>query len=186
MDISLRSVSNEDITDIALPAVHGEDDDEGAEGVQPLVASEGEALHSAPPVLDGDLVTLTLLPRSRWQTLLNLEIIQQRNKPKEPPKPPEKAPFFLPTLPGVEHRFAIEDKAAGQGKEKATRRLDQIHASTRSVFVTKLFAEDESGDREFRYARMQPKPAELAFQTKHSSRIQSRSCRPRWTSSCAL
>ena len=31
---------------------------------------------STPPQLDGELITLTLLPRSRWQTLLNLEIIQ--------------------------------------------------------------------------------------------------------------
>ena len=28
------------------------------------------------PNLDGDIVTLTLLPRSRWQTLLNLDVIQ--------------------------------------------------------------------------------------------------------------
>lgn len=33
---------------------------------------------STPPQLDGDLVTLTLLPRSRWQTLLNIEVIQVR------------------------------------------------------------------------------------------------------------
>lgn len=31
---------------------------------------------STPPQLDGELITLTLLPRSRWQTLLNLELIQ--------------------------------------------------------------------------------------------------------------
>lgn len=35
---------------------------------------------STPPQLDGDLVTLTLLPRSRWQTLLNLDVIQVRVK----------------------------------------------------------------------------------------------------------
>jgi len=33
-------------------------------------------VYSTPPQLDGDLVTLTLLPRSRWQALLNLEVIQ--------------------------------------------------------------------------------------------------------------
>lgn len=35
---------------------------------------------STPPQLDGDLVTLTLLPRSRWQTLINLETIQVRRR----------------------------------------------------------------------------------------------------------
>ena len=34
---------------------------------------------STPPQLDGELITLTLLPRSRWQTLLNLEVIQVRD-----------------------------------------------------------------------------------------------------------
>ena len=31
---------------------------------------------STPPQLDGELVTLTHLPRSRWQTLLHLDVIQ--------------------------------------------------------------------------------------------------------------
>jgi hypothetical protein len=30
------------------------------------------------PDLDGEVVTLTHLPRSRWQTLLNLDVIQAR------------------------------------------------------------------------------------------------------------
>lgn len=55
--------------------------------------------------LAGDLATLSLLPRSKWQTLINLETINARNKPKQPPKAPEKAPFFLPTLPGTKTRF---------------------------------------------------------------------------------
>jgi hypothetical protein len=33
---------------------------------------------STPPQLDGELITLTLLPRARWQTLLNLEVIHVR------------------------------------------------------------------------------------------------------------
>jgi len=31
---------------------------------------------ATPPQLDGELITLTLLPRARWQALLNLEVIQ--------------------------------------------------------------------------------------------------------------
>lgn len=69
---------------------------------------------STPPQLDGDLITLTLLPRSRWQTLLNLEVIQvsppasleiatnslwhsneinRRNLPKPQSKPPSSSPL---------------------------------------------------------------------------------------------
>jgi hypothetical protein len=34
---------------------------------------------TTPDQLDEELVTLTLLPRSRWQTLLNLDVIQVRS-----------------------------------------------------------------------------------------------------------
>ena len=45
-----------------------------------------------------ELQTLSLVPKSRWQTLLHLDTIRQRNKPTEPPKLPEKAPFFLHSI----------------------------------------------------------------------------------------
>lgn len=100
---------------------------------------------STPPQLDGELVTFTLLPRSRWQTLLNLEVIQQRNKPKEPPKQPEKAPFFLPTLPGVEQRFAVDDvQKAKEDAKKSTKRLQRAAGETESVFYKKLVEAHES------------------------------------------
>ncbi|KAK3705350.1 rRNA-processing protein utp21 [Vermiconidia calcicola] len=48
--------------------------------------------------LSSSLLSLSLVPRSRWQNLLHLDLIRQRNRPVEPPKKPEKAPFFLPSL----------------------------------------------------------------------------------------
>ena len=56
------------------------------------------------PLSEG-LVTLSSLPKSRWSNLQNLDIIKLRNKPVEPPKQPKQAPFFLPTLPGLEPKF---------------------------------------------------------------------------------
>ncbi|XP_065834834.1 WD repeat-containing protein 36-like isoform X2 [Oscarella lobularis] len=56
------------------------------------------------------LVTLSRLPNSRWKNLVHLDTIKERNKPKEPPKAPEAAPFFLPTVPGLGFKFATEDK----------------------------------------------------------------------------
>ena len=35
-------------------------------------------VYSTPEQLGDELITLTLLPRSRWQTLLNLEVISVR------------------------------------------------------------------------------------------------------------
>ena len=46
--------------------------------------------------LASDLLTLSLVPKARWQTLLNLDVIRERNKPKDAPKKPQSAPFFLP------------------------------------------------------------------------------------------
>jgi U3 small nucleolar RNA-associated protein 21 len=115
------------------------------------------------PDLDGEIVTLTHLPRSRWQTLLNLDVIQvnfsifrsvfpthsiisdnqQRNKPKEPPKAPEKAPFFLPTLPGVEARFIVQEKP---NEKMPTRRSEKAAANAENVFVQRLSQEPKDSD----------------------------------------
>ncbi|KAI0320117.1 Utp21-domain-containing protein [Amylostereum chailletii] len=146
-DVSLRTVTEEEVANVALPTMHGDGDEDGLDDLSALtITDEPQDLFSTPPNLDGDLVTLTLLPRSRWQTLLNLDIIQQRNKPKEPPKPPEQAPFFLPTLPGVEQRFATEEKK--NVSQKATRRLDKIAAESESVFLKNLAEESEDGNYE--------------------------------------
>jgi len=42
-------------------------------------------------------------------------LLQERNKPKQPPKVPKAAPFFLPTVPGLELMFA---KSTDDDKEE--------------------------------------------------------------------
>lgn len=39
-------------------------------------------------------------------------LLQERNKPKDPPRKPKSAPFFLPTVAGLEPKFELpeEDK----------------------------------------------------------------------------
>lgn len=68
--------------------------------------------------ISDELITLSLLPNSRWQNLLNLDVIKQRNKPREPPKAPKSAPFFLPTIAGLEPKFAplVEEKEEDKTK----------------------------------------------------------------------
>ena len=41
------------------------------------------------------LVTFSNLPPAHWKNLFHLELIKERNKPKEAPKKPPSAPFFL-------------------------------------------------------------------------------------------
>ncbi|THG98692.1 hypothetical protein EW026_g3542 [Hermanssonia centrifuga] len=152
-EVSFQGIVEEDVVDISLPSVQGEAEDKALEALSALTAEEGpNDVFVTPPQLDGDLVTLTLLPRARWQTLLNLEVIQQRNKPKEPPKPPEKAPFFLPTLPGVEHRFNV-DQAGENKSKKSTKRLEKAATSSESLFYQKLTAEDEEDESFYNYTK---------------------------------
>lgn len=78
-----------------LPSIQGTDEEEGAysfnltmniltqnvlalEGLAALGVIESPDTFQTYTQLDGDLITLTLLPRARWQTLLNLDVISVR------------------------------------------------------------------------------------------------------------
>ena len=52
----------------------------------------------APVPLVPHLITMSMLPRTQWLNLVHLDTIKERNKPIEPPRKPEAAPFFLPTI----------------------------------------------------------------------------------------
>ena len=71
------------------------------------------------------MVTMSLLPRAQWQALMYLDTIRERGRPTEPPKKPEAAPFFLPTLASLAPNpvFAPPEAAAvsAQGDEPASR-----------------------------------------------------------------
>lgn len=103
----------------------------------------------APPdQLSLDMLTLSLVPKSRWQNLLHLDTIRQRNKPKEPPKAPEKAPFFLPSLDSAktpaEPPKAIEQNETTLAERSRITKMDR--AATASLFTTTLQAAKQSTD----------------------------------------
>jgi len=90
----------------------GNDDDQARDTAAAAAAAEGvvdvkTAVYAekddagAPVPLVPELVTLSLLPHTQWQNLVHLDTIKARNKPVEPPKKPEAAPFFLPTVLGA-------------------------------------------------------------------------------------
>ena len=51
---------------------------------------------SQEPLAAGSL-TMSNVPKSKWENMLRLEEIKERNKPQQPAKKPKEAPFFLPT-----------------------------------------------------------------------------------------
>lgn len=120
LNLALSGINEEDVlqselnemgeNEEALPTLRGVDIEELNEEddrLRELDVGEGELqrtytsrpqlfLEGGHNVEGSGLITLSTMPRSRWMTLLNLDIIKARNKPKEAPKKPEKAPFFLP------------------------------------------------------------------------------------------
>lgn len=108
----------DDSVAIALPTVQGDVEDaalaEYSEAMREVGEPELQRVYTSPPQLvdpsreEGGLVTLSTMPRARWMTLINLDTIKQRNKPKAAPTKPEakRAPFFLPqTVSGVDFKF---------------------------------------------------------------------------------
>lgn len=79
---------------------------------------EGESLnldYESPAQLCESLITMSDVAASRWQNLLNLDIIKQRNRPKVPLKTPKHAPFFLPTVAGLDFQFDLKPKESTNG-----------------------------------------------------------------------
>ncbi|KAJ5101463.1 hypothetical protein NUU61_003685 [Penicillium alfredii] len=99
MPVSTKHVDESLIEDVGIPATSGESGAgpiEAAFSDNPLLdETEGPVL--ATDQLRHDMMTLSLVPKSKWQALLHLDSIRERNRPKDPPKAPEKAPFFLPS-----------------------------------------------------------------------------------------
>ncbi|GAA5939662.1 hypothetical protein JCM10213_009155 [Rhodosporidiobolus nylandii] len=154
-EVSLLSFVEEDsVEEAAMPTVQGPSADSSLSALSAPTRWEDIQPYTTPDQLASELLTLSLMPRSRWQTLLNLETIKARNKTKEAPKAPERAPFFLPTLPGTEHRFDFGVPPApngdGPAAEKAgpaeRRKLDFAAASVETDFVRRLTSEREGGD----------------------------------------
>jgi len=119
-NVFLRSIGDEDVFSIRLPTASGIEEDE--EYDQSIEADEEQVAHfdpETPTQLTDKMITLSLNPKSKWQNLLNLETIKKRNKPKETPKTPERAPFFLPTLPGVDPKFVAAKNSDDTGVSKS-------------------------------------------------------------------
>lgn len=84
--------------------------------------------------------------------------IQQRNKPIEPPKAPEKVPFFIPTVPGLEPRFAMAEQAESteKSKKKKSKKLKAGESQVESMFKAKLKSEDSEGNCQFHINSLSP------------------------------
>ncbi|KAM7517882.1 hypothetical protein LguiB_016844 [Lonicera macranthoides] len=129
--------SGKDILSIKLPSVSSIEvsskDDIDCD-VKPIVSnSQFQDTTTCVSHLDQqipDLVTLSLLPKSQWQGLINLDVIKARNKPIEPPKKPEKVPFFLPSIPSLSGEILFK-ASEPTNEDKGIQTTDELEKSRR-------------------------------------------------------
>ncbi|TAQ87332.1 hypothetical protein B7494_g4371 [Chlorociboria aeruginascens] len=146
--IPTRHISEQEIADISVPTVSGE----GGHGIiDGAFEDEAEESEDSSPTLSldqlsTDMMTLSLVPKSRWQTLLHLDLIKQRNKPKEAPKLPEKAPFFLPSLEKPMPISSTELHKNGENVTENSRIMKMNRLASEGKFTVSLRVGSESGD----------------------------------------
>ncbi|XP_035995759.1 WD repeat-containing protein 36 [Fundulus heteroclitus] len=119
-----------------LPGVTAE------EATQEVTSEEADDAYQSAEQLGAELVTLSLMPESRWKSLLHLDTIKKRNKPIAPPAAPPTAPFFLPTVPGLTPQFALPPATKEDTQSKV---LPWGSLTQRSEFGSALESALESG-----------------------------------------
>ena len=152
------------------------DDDE--EDVPQLSGtSDIDQLHSS-------LLTLSVVPQSRWQTLLNLDTIRQRNKPVEPPQQPKKAPFFLPSAlaNGIKPTDAASSDPTATTvattpaeRSRISRIAAQAHHTSPLSSILSTFAIDPDHDPTNLITHLEslaPSAADLGIRTLHNHEMQ--------------
>lgn len=104
--ITLTALSpNDDIPTVSLPECYSDESDN-----QEQETEIEKVEFMSPQQISHELVTLSGLAGTKWQNLLNIDIIRQRNKPKSPPKALKAAPFFLPTTSSLNFKFDFIDR----------------------------------------------------------------------------
>ena len=104
-----------------------------------LEAPVDDVHSSEPPIpLAPHLATTSSLPRSAWHSLMHLDEIKERNRPKEAPKKPEAAPFFLPTVSTLERNpvFDLGGDEKEDLEEKGSKVLRGAFGDAQSKFLS--------------------------------------------------
>jgi U3 small nucleolar RNA-associated protein 21 len=161
-----------------LPNAAEEDDEEEEEEApiaefinNPLASSANIEISNAPDLVD-EMISISSLPTSRWQNLLNLESIKKRNKPKEKPQAPKAAPFFLPTSSGLVPKFNLDDADAGGALLEPSKFLRMNDMNIVTEFSRKLRAggEDEDFASFFEYIKsLSPSALNLEMESMNTS-----------------
>lgn len=138
--VPTRQISETDVVAVSAPTASGEGGETIVDAADEESEDEAEDT-TAVPVMDqlsDKITTLSLVPKSRWQTLLHLDVIRARNKPKEAPKAPSHAPFFLPTV-GSQSALPPAD-AENSSRISSSALASRSSAATSTSHFTSLLA----------------------------------------------
>ncbi|VAI93279.1 unnamed protein product [Triticum turgidum subsp. durum] len=132
--------SGKHVRNVLLPTVSSA---ERSEEEEPIKKSQDSNQSNIKPFVIMDhqipnMITLSLLPRSQWQSLTNLDIIKVRNKPIEPPKKPEQAPFFLPTVPSLSGEILFEPPSSKETDGNTTEDIGHKKMADLSSYFSRL------------------------------------------------
>jgi U3 small nucleolar RNA-associated protein 21 len=146
--VPTRHISEKDVAEITAPTVSGED---GHGLIDGAFEDEAEDAEEVAPTflldqLSTDMMTLSLVPKSRWQTLLHIDLIKKRNKPIDVPKVPEKAPFFLGSLDKPKAIAGTEEKNVEIVVLEKSRIMQMDRLASERAFTVALRSGGESGE----------------------------------------
>lgn len=109
--VSLRAINPDTeppLLDLPTSMASNVTDEDLKDALDALSMDGGEELdptYTSPIQLNIALVTMSQLTAARWQNLLDIDLVKKRNRPKAPPTVPKQAPFFLPTVAGLDLKF---------------------------------------------------------------------------------
>lgn len=131
--ISTKHIEDEEeFANILLPNVSGEGGSSIIEGA--LESDEvdlEDGMYISPGNLDNGLITFSSNSRNKFNSVIYLESIKQRNKTKEAPKKQENLPFFL-ELTGLKvGNSAIENEVGKDALEKLTKRQSEEDSTSK-------------------------------------------------------
>ncbi|KAG7195828.1 uncharacterized protein KQ657_002213 [Scheffersomyces spartinae] len=140
--VSTRQVEESEFSTILMPNVSG---DGGATIIEGALDTDEEdfaaefANYASIDQIDESLVTLSLGSRSKYNTILHLDVIKQRSKPKEAPIKPKNAPFFL-QLSGeaVGDRAIVAEEATEKQQTSSAEQLENNEDSSNGSRLLKL------------------------------------------------
>ncbi|GFS88390.1 WD repeat-containing protein 36 [Nephila pilipes] len=129
-------------TDLPLITMDGKNDD--TEDVEEIIEDDMIPEFQSPEQISDELVTLSLVSKSHWLNLLDLDTIKRRNKPKEPIQVPKNAPFFLPVISGLKPTFFIEKEGDWRKDSEKSKILEVMQHG--SEFFQLLVKSNENGN----------------------------------------